>query len=179
MKFLADFFPVLLFFGAYQIWDIYVATAVAIAASIAQVLWNLWRHGKAEPMHWVTLGVVVVFGGLTLILHDPVFVKWKATVVNWLFAMAFFLSGLFMQRPFLQRMMDNAIELPALVWARLNMAWVLFFAGSGAANLYVAFNYPEQTWVNFKTFGLLGVTILFVVAQGFYLIRYIQPVEEN
>ena len=179
MKFLSDFFPVLLFFVAYKIWGIYTATAVAIVASFAQVGWNYWRHGRVETMHWITLGLIVVFGGLTLVLHDPLFIKWKPTVINGLFAVAFLASGLFMERSFLQRMMDHAISLPREVWFRLNMAWVAFFAFSGIANIYVALNYSEDTWVNFKMFGLLGLTIAFVIGQGFYLMRYVQPLEED
>jgi len=180
MKFLADLFPVLLFFIAYKLAGIYTATAVAILASLVQVGWSHFRHGKVEKMHWVTLGLILFFGGLTLALHDPVFIKWKPTVVNWLFAAAFLGSALFMERSLLQRLMDHAIELPAPVWNRLNNAWVLFFVASGAANLYVAFNYPEETWVNFKLFGMMGLTLLFLVGQGFYLAKYIQePTREE
>ncbi len=179
MKFLADLFPVILFFIAYKFAGIYTATAVAIVASLVQVAWNRWRHGKVETMHWVTLGLILFFGGLTLLLHDPVFIKWKPTVVNWLFAAAFLGSALFMERNLLQRMMDHAITLPREIWARLNTAWVSFFIASGAANLYVAYNYPEETWVNFKLFGMMGLTLLFLIAQGFYLSRYIEVSEET
>lgn len=179
MKLLADFFPVILFFIAYKMAGIYTATAVAIAASLVQVGWNHWRHGKVETMHWVTLGLIVFFGGLTLLLHDPVFIKWKPTVVNWLFAAAFAGSALFMERNLLQRMMDHAITLPGEIWQRLNLAWVSFFVLSGLANLYVAYNYSEETWVNFKLFGMLGLTLLFLLAQGFYLSRYIEAGEES
>ena len=179
MKLLSDLFPVILFFIAYKIAGIYTATAVAIAASLVQVGWNHWRHGKVETMHWVTLGLIVFFGGLTLLLHDPVFIKWKPTVVNWLFAAAFMGSALFMERNLLQRMMDHAIALPGEIWKRLNLAWVGFFVVSGLANLYVAYNYSEETWVNFKLFGMLGLTLLFLLAQGLYLSRYIETTEES
>lgn len=177
MKFLADLFPVILFFAAYQLSDIYTATGVAIAASLIQVTYSHFRHSKVETMHWVTLGLLSVFGGLTLILHDPMFIKWKPTVVNWLFAAAFIGSGLFMERSLIQRMMDHAITLPKEIWNRLNLAWSAFFLLSGALNLYVAFNFSEETWVNFKLFGLMGLTLVFVVLQGFYLAKYIQPEE--
>jgi intracellular septation protein len=172
---LADLFPVILFFIAYQMYDIYVATVVAIAASVVQVIYNRIRHGHVETMHWVTLGLLGVFGGLTLALHDPTFIKWKPTVVNWLFAAAFLLSQLFMQRSLLQRMMDHAVTLPEMAWRRLNLAWVGFFFAMGVINLYVAYNYPENVWVNFKLFGFLGLTLLFMIAQGFYLSRYMEP----
>ena len=173
MKMLADLFPVILFFVAYQVYDIYVATVTAIVAAIAQVAYNRLRHGRVETMHWVTLGLLVVFGGLTLALRDPTFIKWKPTVVNWLFAVAFLGSQLFMQRGLLQRMMDHAVTLPDHAWRRLNTAWVAFFFTMGVVNLYVAYNFSENAWVNFKLFGFLGLTLVFMLAQGFYLSRYI------
>ncbi len=179
MKILADLFPVILFFVAYKLAGIYMATAAAIGASIVQVGWNRWRHGRVETMHWVTLGLILFFGGLTLLLRDPVFIKWKPTVVNWLFAAAFLGSALFMERSLLQRMMDHAVTLPDAVWKRLNLAWVSFFLFIGVANLYVAYNFSEEVWVDFKLFGMMGLTLLFLVAQGFYLSRYIQLNEES
>lgn len=172
MKMLADLFPVILFFVAYQLYDIYIATAVAIAAAALQVAYHLVRHRRVEHMHWVTLGLLVVFGGLTLALRDPNFIKWKPTVVNWLFAAAFLASQLFMQRSLLQRMMDHAVTLPGPVWQRLNTAWVTFFFAMGVLNLFVAYRFSENVWVNFKLFGFLGLTLLFMLAQGFYLARH-------
>jgi intracellular septation protein len=174
MKMLADLFPVILFFVAYQLFDIYVATQVAIAAAALQVTYNQLRYGRVETAHWVTLGLLVVFGGLTLALHDPTFIKWKPTVVNWLFAAAFLLSQLFMQRSLLRRMMDHAVSLPEPVWARLNAAWVAFFFAMGVLNLYVAYNFSEEIWVNFKLFGFLGLTLVFMLVQGLYLSRHLQ-----
>mgnify|MGYP001827162828 FL=1 len=173
MKFLADLFPVILFFLAYKLFGIYVATAVAIGASAVQVAYGHFTHGKVETMHWVTLGLLALFGGMTLLLQDPVFIKWKPTVVNWLFAGAFLASGLFMERSLIQRMMDHAIKLPQTIWNRLNFAWIGFFISAGVLNLYVAFNFSEDTWVNFKLFGLMGLTLVFVLAQGIYLARYL------
>ena len=178
MKLLFDLFPVILFFIAYKLADIYVATAVAIAAGVAQVAWSRWRHGKVQTMHWITLGLLVVFGGMTLLLHDPTFIKWKPTVVNWLFAVAFLGSGLFMERNILQRSMDHAVTLPGPIWTRLNLAWVLFFILMGVANLYVAYNYAEATWVNFKLFGMMGLTVLFLLGQGVYLSRHLQEQDQ-
>lgn len=178
MKFLTDLLPVILFFVAYKLSDIYVATSVAIAVAALQVAWNHVRHGRVENMQWITLGLLFVFGGLTIALRDPTFIKWKPTVVNWLFALAFLGSGLFLKRNLLQRMMDHAIELPEIIWSRLNSAWVVFFILSGIVNLLVAYNFSEEIWVNFKLFGLLGLTILFVVAQGFYLTRHLPQTEK-
>ncbi|MBT8428860.1 MAG: septation protein A [Gammaproteobacteria bacterium] len=175
MKMLADLFPVILFFIAYQLFDIYVATQVAIAAAALQVAYHKFRYGQVANTQWLTLGLLVVFGGLTLALRDPTFIKWKPTVVNWLFAGAFLLSQLFMRRSLLRRMMDHAVALPDAVWLRLNTAWVLFFFSMGVVNLFVAYNYSEQTWVNFKLFGFLGLTLAFMLAQGFYLARHMEP----
>lgn len=179
MKMLADLFPVILFFIAYQAYDIYIATAVAIAAAAIQVLYIKLRGRKVETAQWVTLGLLVVFGGLTLALRDPTFIKWKPTVVNWLFAAAFLLSQLFMQRSLLRRMMDHAVTLPDAIWTRLNIAWIVFFFAMGVVNLYVAYNFSEEVWVNFKLFGFLGLTVVFMLAQGFYLARHMQPEEST
>ena len=179
MKILADLFPVILFFIAYQLFDIYIATQAAIAAAAVQVVYNRLRYGKVETMHWVTLGLLVLFGGLTLALRDPTFIKWKPTVVNWLFAAAFLLSQLFMKRSLLRRMMDHAVNMPDTAWLRLNTAWVAFFAAMGVLNLYIAYNFSEAVWVNFKLFGFLGLTLVFMLAQGFYLARFVEPDEST
>ncbi|HHH39432.1 MAG TPA: septation protein A [Sedimenticola sp.] len=177
MKLLTDFFPIILFFAAYQLYDIYVATAVAIATSFLQVGWFWLVRKRVEKMHLITLGLLVLFGGLTLLLHDPLFIKWKPTVVNWLFGIVFLGSQFIGSRTMVERMMRHAVELPERIWRRLNLGWALFFAASGILNLYVAFNYEESVWVNFKLFGMLGLTLLFVVLQAFYMARHIQDRE--
>lgn len=177
MKFLTDFFPVILFFIAYQMGDIYIATGVLIAASFLQVTIQWLMHRKVEKMHLVVLGLAVVFGGLTLALRDPLFIKWKPTVVNWLFAI-FFLGSQFIGKSTLtERMMSHAVTLPADVWVKLNMAWALFFILMGGINLYVAFNFAEETWVNFKLFGMMGMTFLFVIIQALYMARFMQETQ--
>ncbi|PLY12016.1 MAG: septation protein A [Sedimenticola sp.] len=174
MKFLTDFFPILLFFIAYKMYDIYVATAVAIASSAIQVGFAWFRHRKVEKMHLITLLLLVVFGGMTLLLRDPVFIKWKPTVVNILFGMAFIGSQFIGEKNIIERMMGHAVELPSIAWTRLNMAWSLFFFAMAATNLFVAYNFSEETWVNFKLFGMLGMTFLFVIIQSIYIARHIQ-----
>ena len=174
MKFLSDFFPILLFFVAYEIYDIYVATAVAIVASAGQVGYFQLRYKKVEKMQWITLGLLVFFGGLTLLLRDPDFIKWKTTVFNWLFAADFLGSAFIGKKSLLQRMMDQAVSLPENIWNRLNVIWISFFVAIGLLNLYVAFNYSEDIWVKFKLFGMLGITFIFVIAQGFYIARHVQ-----
>jgi intracellular septation protein len=173
MKFLFDLFPVILFFAAFQLWDIYVATGVAIAASFAQIGWLALRRKKIDTMLWASLAIIVVFGGLTLLLRDKTFIQWKPTVLYWLFAVVL-CGGALGGRNVLKAMMSQQIQLPEPVWARLNWSWVGFFAFMGAANLYVAYNYSESVWVNFKLFGGVGLMLLFVLAQGLVLARYVE-----
>ena len=177
MKFLYDFFPILLFFVAYKAFDIYVATGVAIAAAAVQTLVFRVRHGRFEKMHLITFFLLLVFGGLTLFLHDPLFIKWKPTVINWLFAVVFLGSHWIGDRPLVERMMGHAIKADRPVWMRLSWMWIAFFTGIGLVNLYVAYNFSEETWVNFKLFGMLGITLAFVVGQAFYLSRYVDDSE--
>ncbi len=173
MKFLFDLFPVFLFFAAFQVWGIYVATAVAIAATFAQIGWLALRGKKIEPMLWASLVIIVVFGGLTLFLRDKTFIQWKPTVLYWLFG-AVLAGGAFTGKNLVKAMMSHQITLPAPVWARLNWSWVGFFAFMGAANLYVAYHFSESAWVNFKLFGGMGLMLLFVLAQGLVLSRYVE-----
>jgi len=179
MKLLFDFFPILLFFIAYKTWDIYVATAVAIAASVVQVVAYWWRHRRFETMHLVTLGLIVVLGGATLAFHNETFIKWKPTVVNWLFAIAFLGSQWLSGKSLVQRMMEKSVQLPATVWNRLNISWSVFFVVLGALNLYVAFNFDTDTWVNFKLFGMMGLTLAFIVVQAFYMAPYMNADETD
>jgi len=179
-KFLYDFFPILLFFTAYKIYDIYVATAVAIVASFAQVGFSWFRHRHVENMHLATLVLITVLGGATLLLHDETFIKWKPTVVNWLFAIVFLGSQFIGKKTLVQRMMEGNLTLNTeSIWTRLNLMWVTFFITMGAINLYVAFNFDTNIWVNFKLFGMLGLTLIFMVVQALYLSRYIVVEEEN
>ena len=174
MKFLFDFFPILLFFLAYKVFDIYVATASAIAASFIQVGFYWWKHHRIEYMHIVTLVLIVVFGGATLLLRDEIFIKWKPTIVNWLFGAVFLGSRFVGDRPVIQRMLGQNFSLPSAIWLQLNMLWTVFFLALGALNLYVAYRFDTNTWVNFKMFGMMGLTVLFVIAQSVYLARYIK-----
>lgn len=177
MKLLFDFLPIILFFIAYKAYDIYTATAVAIVASVLQV-GALWlRHRRVERMHLVTLALIGVLGGATLFLHNEAFIKWKPTAVNWAFAVAFLGSQFIGRRPLIARMLDGNITLPEAVWRRLNIGWVSFFTAMGVANLYVVYNFSTDFWVNFKLFGMLGLTVAFVIGQAFYLARHLEPEE--
>jgi intracellular septation protein len=174
MKFLFDLFPIILFFIAYKTHGIFVATAVAIAASFLQVGLYWLKHHKVETTHIVTLVLIGVFGGLTLILQDETFIKWKPSVINWLFGAVFIGSQFIGKKTIVERMMGSNISLPHFVWPKLNMAWAIFFIALGFANLYVMSYYDTDTWVNFKMFGMMGLTLAFLFAQGIYLTRYIQ-----
>jgi len=174
MKFLFDFFPIILFFIAYKIHGIFAATAVAIAASFLQVGLYWLKHHKVETAHIVTLVLIAVFGGLTLILQDETFIKWKPSVINWLFGIVFIGSQYIGRKTIVERMMGANISLPSFVWPKLNMAWAVFFIFLGFANLYVVQNYDTDTWVDFKLFGMMGLTLTFLLIQGIYLTRFLQ-----
>ncbi len=209
MKLLFDFFPIILFFASYYqagflventflgklvdsgqpdyIVATIIATAVAIVASFVQVGMHWFKTRRVEKTHLFSLVLISVLGGVTIVLGDPAFVQWKPTVLNWLFAAAFLLSMFIGNKNLIQRAMSEQISLPDFVWTRLNLAWVAFFIVSGALNLYVAFYYQldqdEQTrmdfWVNFKLFGLMGLTVVFVILQALYLSRHLSDDDEN
>ncbi|WP_072292823.1 septation protein A [Nitrosovibrio sp. Nv17] len=179
MKFLFDLFPVILFFIAFKAYDIYVATAVAIAATFAQIGWVWFRHRKVETMLWVSLVIIAIFGGATLILQDESFIKWKPSVLYWLFAVVLLLAHAIFKKNLIRIMMKEQIVLPEPIWARLNASWAAFFAMMGAINLYVAFNFSTETWVNFKLFGFMGLMLVFIVLQGLMLNRYMEDKEDN
>ncbi|MEW8462388.1 MAG: septation protein A, partial [Candidatus Thiodiazotropha endolucinida] len=213
--FLADFFPVILFFVAYKLYGIYVATAVAIASSVVQVAYGWLRKRHVEKMHLITFGILLVFGGLTILLQDRTFIMWKPSVINWLFGVTFLASQYIGKKPLVQRMMESSISVPDPVWKRLNLTWSLFFILLGFLNLYVANDFfvvehqlmeltglqqidydncsqhfqgnelemcntahtLEETWVNFKLFGIMGLTLGFIILQAFYLARHINDDE--
>lgn len=181
MKFLFDFFPVLLFFVAFKVTgdNIYIATAVAIAATVVQAGLYWLKHRRLENMHIITLVLLVVFGGATLLLQDEVYIKWKPTVVNWLFGLAFILSQFVGERPVIQRLMGQAVNLPHDVWYRLNLFWAVFFIALGFLNLYVVYNFDTDTWVNFKLFGIIGLTLAFIIVQSFYIGRHVKQDADN
>jgi intracellular septation protein len=203
MKFLFDMFPVILFFGVFK-WGeshtdaaqsmvgqylsglvsggsvgpeqapILLATAVAIIATIAQIGYLLARGRKVDGMLWVSLAIIVVFGGATIYFHNEAFIKWKPTVLYWVFAVVLVGAQLLMNKNLIRMMMKGQVDLPDPVWTRLNMAWAAFFAAMGVINLYIAFNFSTSTWVNFKLFGFTGLMIAFVVGQTMFLSKYIK-----
>ncbi|WP_295384689.1 inner membrane-spanning protein YciB [uncultured Thiodictyon sp.] len=215
MKILFDLLPIVLFFAAYKFAGIYVATGVAITAAALQVAWMWWREHRVDTLLVATLGLIVLFGGLTIALHNPIFVMWKPTLVNWLFAATFLGSQWIGERPLAERMMGHAVTVPSPIWRGLNLAWAVFFFALGLVNLVVVYwatgfyqaqqalllasgkdaidladcavqftgnllaqcndaHDREGYWVNFKLFGMMGLTILFVIAQAFYLGRHVK-----
>jgi intracellular septation protein len=178
MKLLLDFFPIVLFFVAFKVWDIYVATGVAIVATIAQIAWLRHSTGKIEPMQWLSLGIIVLFGGATILAHDETFIKWKPTVLYWMMAGALAVGLLVFRKNFLKSLMGSQLELPDVAWRAMNWSWTGFFAVMGVLNLWVAYNFDTNTWVNFKLFGGLGLMALFIVAQALYLGRYMKDTKE-
>ncbi len=179
MKFLFDLFPVILFFITFKIYGIYVATAAAIAATFVQIGWVWFRHRKIGAMLWVSLVIIVVFGGATLVLRDETFIKWKPSVLYWLFAIALLLAHVIFKKNLIRTMMKEQLKLPELIWARLNASWIAFFASMGVVNLHVAYNYSTEIWVNFKLFGFMGLMLTFVLLQGLLLGKYIEKSENE
>lgn len=206
MKLLFDLFPVILFFAVFkyagahpeaaqafgsqylsalvsggevtlQQAPILLATAVAIVATIGQVLWLLARRKPVDNMLWVSLAIIVVFGGATIWFHDEQFIKLKPTVLYWCFAVALLGAQGVFRKNLIRAMMGKQLSLPDAVWTRLNLAWGVFFVVMGVVNLYVAFSFPLEFWVNFKLFGFLGLMIAFVIAQSLYLSRYLKEAE--
>ena len=174
MKFLFDLFPVVCFFAVYWFSDIYVATVAAIVATFGQVAWLRLRGRRVEPMLWVSLALIVVFGGLTLFLQDKRFIMWKPTVLYWCFAAALTISATAFRKNLIRAMLSKELHVPDPVWAGLNWSWVGFFLVMGCLNLYVAFNFEEATWVQFKLLGGLGLMLLFVLGQALVLARYVE-----
>jgi len=172
LKFLFDLFPVILFFVAFKFADIFVATGVAIAATVVQIGYVLARGRKVTNMQWMGLVIIGLFGGATLILRDETFIKWKPTVLYWL-AGAVFLGGLAFGKNLVKSVMSEGLELPERVWFKLCIAWGIFFLFKGTLNLYVAFTYSTNFWVNFKLFGGMGLMILFILAQALWLSKYL------
>ena len=191
MKFLFDIFPVFLFFVAFKFFGIYVATAVAMGATFVQIGWVWLRHRKIEKTLWISLGVIVVFGSATLLLHDDTFIKWKPTVLYWLFGASLAVGMLVFKKNLVRTMMEKQVTLPDAIWNKLQASWIAFFAFMGAANLYVAFSFSQSfcanvldviaknncennIWVNFKLFGGIGLMLVFVVLQALMLGRHVE-----
>jgi intracellular septation protein len=172
MQLLADYFPLLLFFIAFKWQGIYFATAVAMTASVVQIAWFKWK-GKLSAIHWLSFAIIAVFGGATLVLHDDVFIRWKPTVLYGLFGSILAVGKLAFRRDLISYLLRD-ITLPPAVWSRVTWSWTLFLFAMAALNWYVAFNYPLETWVNFKVWGGIGLFMAFALAQALMLARHIE-----
>ncbi|HEY6772491.1 MAG TPA: septation protein A [Oxalicibacterium sp.] len=203
MKFLFDLFPVILFFGVFK-WGegnaqaaqavgqqylsglvsggevtltqapILIATAIAIVATVVQIGWLLLRGKKVDTTLWLSLAIIVVFGGATIYFHNETFIKWKPTVLYWCFATALLFSQIVLKKNLIRTMMEKQMSLPEGIWRRVNLSWVAFFLTMGLLNLYVAFNFSTDSWVNFKLFGSMGLMLVFIVVQSLMLSKYIK-----
>ena len=203
MKLFLDFLPIILFFGVFKIADMHpeaaatfatehlgfavsghvvgvdeapvlLATLVVMIATLVQIAITVLMRKKVDTMLWVTFGLIVVLGGATIWFHDPTFIKWKPSALDWAMALALWVSQAFFGKNLLQTLVGEQLELPRPVWQRLNFAWIAFFALMGLLNLYVAYTYSTSTWATFKVFGLTGLMLVFMVAQGFYISRFMK-----
>jgi len=199
MKLLFDLFPVILFFATFKYAEkspelaaswmgsllgfvpddiklapILLATVVVIAATIAQIVWVHFRHGKVDKMLWVSLVLVVVFGGMTLAFQNEAFIKWKPTILYWVFAGSMAFSAFFFKKNAIKAMLGEQLSLPESVWTKVNLSWIAFFIVMGVLNLVIAFNFSTDTWVNFKLFGGMGLMLVFVLGQGMLLSKYVE-----
>ena len=197
MKILFDLFPVILFFGVFklagsnpdatQAFATYIdyqadplhlpvlfATATTIVATLAQIIWVKLRHGKVDTMLWISFAIIVVFGGATLLLHDEGFIKIKPTALYWLFASVLLFSKIFFKKNLIRSLMEEKMRLPDRIWAQLNLAWSGFFIFLGILNLYVAWNFSTDTWVNFKLFGATGIMLIFIILQALMVGKHIE-----
>ena len=198
MKLFFDLFPVLLFFATFKYSEnhpefaagwlatllglavdlklapILLATLVVMLATIAQIVWTRLRHGKVDRILWISLALVMVMGGLTLAFQNEAFIKWKLTLLDWVFAAGMTFSALVLKKNAIKAMLGEQLKLPEFIWTRLNYAWIVFFAGTGLLNLYIAYNFSTDTWVNFKVFGTMGLMLVFMVVQGAMIWKYIE-----
>lgn len=171
MKHFFEFIPLLIFFSIYKLLDIYAATASLILATGLMLAFSYLKNGTVKKMHLITFLMVLVFGAFTLILHDDLFIKWKISIVYALFAIALWVSQMTYKKPIIKQMLAKEITLADNIWNKINNAWALFFSTLSALNLYVAFNLSQQIWLNFKVFGLLGLTLAFTVLTGLYIYK--------
>ena len=176
MKTLLDFLPFLLFFGAFKLFDIYVGTAVLMAATTVQMVLVYRMDGRLQMIQKITLALVLVFGSLTLLLHDERFIKWKPTVLYVAMALALGVALWGMRKNVLKLMLGAQLELPDGVWHRLNIAWIFYTLFMAAVNAYVVLNYSTEDWVSFKVWGYV-FPLAFLIAQGLYIAPHLKTGE--
>lgn len=187
MKLLFEFFPIVAFFIVYKFFGIYTATAVTMVAYIVQITVFWIKYHRFEKLHLIALASVLVLGGATLLLHDTLFIKWKPTALYWIFSLVFLISQFAGKKTIIERLMNSQITLPSHVWQRLNLSWVIFFGLMGFINLYIAYHFSTNFWVNFKL-STIGIILVFGLAQAFFMAKYLnvdkpleagKPVKKN
>lgn len=179
IKLLLDFLPIALFFAAYKFFNLMVATQVAIAASLFQLIWLRITTGKIQKVNLVSFLSILILGSATLLLKNDIFVKWKPTVVYWSLAIGLLISQVIGAKPIIQRLGESSVKLPDRIWRQLNLGWGSFFLCLGVVNLYVVYNFSTTVWVNFKLFGTLGLTIVFILLQSLYMAKHTQLPKAN
>lgn len=179
MKQLLDFLPLLVFFVAYKIYDLRTATYALIAATALALIYSWFRFRRIEKMMLVAFVLVLIFGGLTIYFGQLKFLEWKVTILYLLFASALLISQWWLKTPLIKRMLQKEIQLPDQVWRRLNFAWALFFIACAIANLYVAFYMSQDAWINFKVFGITGLTLIFSLLSGVYIYRHLADIPKS
>lgn len=177
MQLLLDYVPIIAFIAAYFYRDIYFATVVLMVVMPIVLLAQWLLTKKVNRIYAASTALVVVLGGFTLFFRNPTFIYWKPTVLNWAIAVVFLGSQWIGEKTIVQRMLGNAATLMPRQWTRLNQIWVAFFIFAGAINIYVAYNFPEAFWVKFKLFGMLGITLVFVIIQSIWLMKIAQKNE--
>lgn len=204
MKLLFDFLPIVLFFATFRYAEghkewaadlanqhlgvlfsgnavgageapVLLATLVVIMATALQVSWLKLRGRRVDKMLWLSLVLVVVMGGLTIWFRNETFIKWKPTLLYWAMALAFALAPLLAGKNLIRALLGEQFKVPDRVWARLNVAWVVFFVLMGSLNLWVASTFSTDTWVSYKLFGGIGLLLAFSFAQALYLARLVAP----
>lgn len=173
MKLFFDFFPIILFFLAYKLYGIYAATLIAILTSAIQFLLAWWLKKRMDPVQGTTFLILLLFGGTTLLLHQEIFIKWKLTVTDWILAAVFLVSHL-LNKPLIAALMQKSVDLPTKIWGKLNVSWIIFWFLMGCLNLYIIYHFDTDVWVNFKLFGGIGITTLFIILQAIYINRHIR-----
>jgi intracellular septation protein len=179
VKFFFEIFPIIIFFFVFKSHGIMAATAAAIVATIIQAGWSWVRNKRIEKMMMINLGIIIILGGATLALQDETFIKWKPTVLYWAFATVLLLSNMIFRKNLIKAMMGSKMEMADPLWNKVNFSWAGFFLFMGCLNLYVAFNFDTDMWVNFKLFGGMGLLLIFALGQAFLLAKHITPQDEE
>jgi intracellular septation protein len=173
-----EYLPLVIFFVFYKFGDLYWATGSLIITSALQILYYVVKKQPIPKRNWVFFGLIAIFGGLTIFFHDDTFIKWKVTIINALFSIALVVSNSFFNKNLIKELMGESLPLPEKIWGKLNLAWAIFFLVCAILNIYIAYNFSLETWVNFKVFGLMGLTFVFAISTVFALYKYL-PQEEN